>query len=271
MFGFRVLAAATAVLFVIAPAFADDRVQVAKTELGDPNSPSAERTDIDIEAEDDWQNTPVDPEAIELNGHQAMDSALPPASVAALSKEVEQAEPLERPEPTLFADINLTTQRMTVRDAAGNKYGPWKISSARGGYTTPTGTYSPHWTSRMHYSKQYHNSPMPYSVFFHRGVATHGTRAVGRLGHPASHGCVRLRTSNAKTFYKLVEKHGKKLTKIVVHGKPPYTPVAKKYKKRRRYAKPKNQPFFFGSPPPTYQQKRRRRYGSGSRYGGGYY
>jgi hypothetical protein len=183
---------------------------------------------------------------------------------------VAKAKPLERPEPTLFADIDLSKQRMTVRDASGREYGPWKISSARGGYRTPTGTYTVNWTSRMHYSKQYHWSPMPYSVFFHRGIAVHGTHATGRLGRPASHGCVRLHTSNAKKFYNLVEKHGLKLTQIVVHGTPPYTPAVAE-RSQRRYREPTFSPFaFFGSPPPAYQP-RHRRYRHRRQYGGGYY
>jgi hypothetical protein len=40
------------------------------------------------------------------------------------------------------------------------------------------------------------------------------------LGNPASHGCVRLAPRNAATLYKLVGKHGKAATRIVVHGTP---------------------------------------------------
>jgi len=202
-------------------------------------------------------------------GHQASDTALAAATIEELPEDVAKAAPLEPPEPTLFADIDLTNQRMTVRDAEGNTYGPWKISSARGGYVTPTGTYSVNYTSRMHYSKQYHWSPMPYSVFFNRGVATHGTNATGRLGSPASHGCVRLHTRNAKTFYNLVEKHGKKLTQIKVHGTPPYTPAVAERRERRYQQQPVFSPFsFFGGPPPSYQPKRRHKR---KQYGGGYY
>jgi hypothetical protein len=98
-------------------------------------------------------------------GHQASDATLPEAQVTDAPNELEKVETLKRPEPTLFADIDLTNQRMTVSDASG-QLGSWKISSARGGYRTPTGTYTVDWTSRMHYSKQYHWSPMPYSVFY---------------------------------------------------------------------------------------------------------
>ncbi len=210
----------------------------------------------------------IDPMAEQPAGHQSSDAVLPPAAVEEMPKDVVKAAPLPPPEPTLFADIDLTNQRMTVRDDAGHEYGPWKISSARGGYRTPTGTYTVNWTSRMHYSKQYHWSPMPYSVFFTRGVAVHGTHATGRLGHPASHGCVRVHPRDAKIFYNLVQKHGEKLTQIVVHGTPPYTPAVAE-RLDRGYRQPTFTPFaFFGSPPPAYQP-RKRRYKRQQQYGGG--
>ena len=212
---------------------------------------------------------PMDADPQEPAGHQASDALLPAAKVEEMPEEMTEAPPLKRPEPTLFADIDLTHQRMTVRDAAGHAYGPWKISSARGGYVTPTGTYTVDWTSRMHYSKQYHWSPMPYSVFFHRGVAVHGTNAVGHLGHPASHGCVRVHPRDAKTFYNLVEKHGNKLTQVVVHGTAPYTPAVAE-RSRRHYRQQAFSPFsFFDSPPAAYQPTKRR--SRRTRYGGGYY
>ena len=179
---------------------------------------------------------PIEEEAVEPRAHQAADAALMAAVEVGTPEEMAQAAPLKPPAPTLFADINLTTQRLTVSDKSGVLY-KWKISSARSGYVTPVGAYKAQWTSRMHYSRQYYNSPMPYSVFFHRGYAIHGTSAVGRLGRPASHGCVRLRTSNAKEFYNLVHKHGKELTKIAVRGTSPASASrkARDYRPRRRY------------------------------------
>jgi len=92
----------------------------------------------------------------------------------------------------------------------------WPVSTARSGYVTPRGTYRPQRTARMWYSRKYHMSPMPYSVFYHGGYAIHGTNAVRRLGSPASHGCVRLRTANAATFYSMVKEVGFGNTRIVV-------------------------------------------------------
>ena len=69
---------------------------------------------------------------------------------------------------------------------------------------------------RMHYSKLYNYTPMPYSIFFLRGYAIHGTTEVGNLGHPVSHGCVRLRPDNAKILFDLISVHGLQNTSISV-------------------------------------------------------
>ena len=108
---------------------------------------------------------------------------------------------------------------MTVSEDGVAKY-TWAISSARAGYRTPTGTFKPTWMSKMWYTRQYDMAPMPHAVFFSGGVAIHATQATGMLGNPASHGCVRLAPRNAAAFYALVNKHGKDLTRIAVHGIP---------------------------------------------------
>ena len=133
--------------------------------------------------------------------------------------------------PTLAATIDLTSQRMTVR-AGGKTLHSWKISSGRRGYETPPGRFRPKWMAADWYSRKYDMAPMPYSVFFNGGIATHGTTAVSRLGRPASHGCIRLKTANARTFYRLVRRHGMKRTRITVTGKTPY--VAPRHAKTRR-------------------------------------
>ena len=120
--------------------------------------------------------------------------------------------------PTLHATIDLTRQRMVVK-ANGRTLYSWKISSGRSGHETPTGKFRPKWMAKDWYSRTYDMAPMPYAVFFNGGIATHGTSAVGRLGRPASHGCIRLQTSNARKFYNLVHRHGRARTRIVVTGR----------------------------------------------------
>jgi lipoprotein-anchoring transpeptidase ErfK/SrfK len=58
---------------------------------------------------------------------------------------------------------------------------------------------------------------MPHSIFFHGGYAIHGTYEIRGLGHPVSHGCVRLDPGNAAILFGLVERQGSDNTTIVVH------------------------------------------------------
>ena len=81
----------------------------------------------------------------------------------------------------------------------------WPVSTARKGYSTPTGTFHPYSLQLMHYSKKYDNAPMPHSIFFSGGYAIHATPHIGALGRPASHGCVRLHPANAATLYQIVK------------------------------------------------------------------
>ncbi|MBE0694636.1 MAG: L,D-transpeptidase [Aquamicrobium sp.] len=111
--------------------------------------------------------------------------------------------------------IDLSAQTMRV-ETDGRAIYHWPVSTARKGYRTPTGTFRPQRLERMWYSTIYHRSPMPWSIFFHRGYAIHGTTEVKNLGRPASHGCVRLHPDNARTLFELVLAYGKGKTSIVI-------------------------------------------------------
>ena len=91
----------------------------------------------------------------------------------------------------------------------------WPVSTARRGYRTPAGSYRVQRMERMWYSRKYHMSPMPYAMFFRGGYAIHGTGAVGQLGRPASHGCVRLSPGNARTLFGLAQRHGGASVQVV--------------------------------------------------------
>jgi lipoprotein-anchoring transpeptidase ErfK/SrfK len=123
----------------------------------------------------------------------------------------------EPPPTTLRVSIDLSAQRMTVSEN-GQVVHTWPVSSGRAGYRTPNGSFRPTWMSKMHYSRKYDNAPMPHAVFFTGGFAIHGTYATGMLGRPASHGCVRLAPSNAKTLFGMVSRHGRAQTQIALHG-----------------------------------------------------
>lgn len=115
----------------------------------------------------------------------------------------------------LLAQVDIPSQTMTVSENGVMKY-QWKVSTARPGYHTPAGDYTAKWLSRDHHSKKYDNAPMPFAVFFNGGYAVHGTNEVRRLGRPASHGCVRLQTQNAATFFSLASQAGLENTRIVI-------------------------------------------------------
>jgi len=115
----------------------------------------------------------------------------------------------------LVATISLSTQTMQVTVDGRPAY-DWRVSTARKGYVTPTGSFKPTRMHRMWYSRKYDNAPMPHSVFFHGGYAVHATDAIKRLGRPASHGCIRLHPDAAADFYELVKAYGRDNTRIVI-------------------------------------------------------
>ena len=121
--------------------------------------------------------------------------------------------------PGVSATVSLADQRMyvVVIDKMGfKKTFAWKVSTGKDGFDTPTGAWKPTRLSIDHHSKTYGDAPMPYAVFFTGGYAVHATEAVGRLGQPASHGCVRLALENAATFFQLVQSYGARNTAIAI-------------------------------------------------------
>lgn len=115
--------------------------------------------------------------------------------------------------------VDIVAQRMTVTTTDGEVY-DWKISSGRKGFRSPNGVYRPTRLEKNWYSRKY-GGAMPHAVFFRGGYAIHGTTAVGALGRPASHGCIRLHPANAAKLFALVKKYGSSQTRIALHGAAP--------------------------------------------------
>jgi len=115
----------------------------------------------------------------------------------------------------IVARIDLSAQNMNVY-VNGHLRHSWPVSTGRGRYRTPRGTFRPTVMRRMHYSSRYNNAPMPHSIFFYRGYAIHGTHQISRLGQRASHGCVRLHPRAARRLFYLVRRHGPGRTRIVI-------------------------------------------------------
>lgn len=142
-------------------------------------------------------------------------AAAPPASTVQSALTGPQADSQPVIAPNVVARINLSTQRMDVW-VDGVQRHSWPVSTARKGYRTPLGTYRPERMHKRYFSRKYDNAPMPYSIFFHRGWAIHGTNDLRRLGRPASHGCVRLHPDNARALFALVSAYGRANTRIVI-------------------------------------------------------
>ena len=114
--------------------------------------------------------------------------------------------------------VDKDSQQMTVAIDGVERY-RWPVSSGLPSYETPNGSFRAFRMEADHYSKEFDDAPMPHSIFFTKiGHAIHGTDAAGRLGNPASHGCVRLSRANAATLYALVEEQGVLNTTVTLTG-----------------------------------------------------
>ncbi len=153
---------------------------------------------------------------------------------------------------TASVAIDLSHQRMHVDSSSGSY--DWPISSARSGFYTPGGSFAPTHLELMHYSHKYHMSPMPYAIFFRGGYAIHGTYSKSSLGHPASHGCVRLSPGHAAALYSMVKAEG---ARISISGTPPSSRPFYARSERRSYA-------YAGAEPARYRARAKQRsYGYG--------
>ena len=118
----------------------------------------------------------------------------------------------------ILINVDKSAQLMTVKRDGVTLY-TWPVSTGRRGYSTPSGAYTAFRMEPDHFSKEWDDAPMPYSIFFTKiGHAIHGTNDAKRLGSPASHGCVRLSVANAETLYALVQEEGVLKTKVVLSG-----------------------------------------------------
>src|ERR1700681_2740334 len=114
--------------------------------------------------------------------------------------------------------VDKDAQQMTVAVDGVERY-HWPVSTGLPSYETPSGSFRTFRMEEDHYSKEFDDAPMPHSIFFTKiGHAIHGTDSEGRLGTPASHGCVRLSRANATTLYALVQEEGVLNTTVTLTG-----------------------------------------------------
>jgi hypothetical protein len=117
--------------------------------------------------------------------------------------------------------IDKSAQLMIV-ERDGRPLYQWPVSTGRAGFDTPSGKFKAFRMERDHYSKEWDDAPMPFSIFFtQKGHAIHGYLDTKNIGRPASHGCVRLTPANAEKLFALVEEDGVLNTTVVLTGQTP--------------------------------------------------
>ena len=120
--------------------------------------------------------------------------------------------------PRLIITVNKVSQKMTV-ELDGEELYKWPVSTGAPGYDTPSGNFKPFRMEKEHFSKEWDDAPMPYSIFFTgEGHALHGSYHVKSLGRRASHGCVRILPANAAILFALVQKTGMSNTRVIIKG-----------------------------------------------------
>jgi lipoprotein-anchoring transpeptidase ErfK/SrfK len=138
---------------------------------------------------------------------------VPPVPPAASIVVADPVPPV--PAPTIVVQVSKERQEMTVlRD--GEVFAVWPVSTARTGKVTPTGEWQPQYLVKFHRSRLYNGAPMPWTIFYDGHYAIHGTAETGKLGRPASAGCVRLHPDNAKVLWEMVREVGREATRVVV-------------------------------------------------------
>lgn len=139
-------------------------------------------------------------------------------------------QPSQPAQADVLIHIDKGTQRMTVTVDGHPRY-VWPVSTGIAQYDTPDGEFKPFRMEKDHFSKEWDDAPMPYSIFFTKqGHAIHGTNHTS-IGRPASHGCVRLSVAHAAELWELVTAEGMNKTKVVLTGELPGSDAVAK----RRY------------------------------------
>jgi lipoprotein-anchoring transpeptidase ErfK/SrfK len=116
-----------------------------------------------------------------------------------------------------IACVDLTRQLSWIQDGKTVKFGPVPVRTGRDGYETRTGAKKIYWRSIDHWSTIY-KVRMPYAQFFDGGQAFHAIDG-SVWSPPGSHGCVNMRTGDAKSYWNLLHNGDN----VFVYGRKPGT------------------------------------------------
>jgi lipoprotein-anchoring transpeptidase ErfK/SrfK len=99
--------------------------------------------------------------------------------------------------------VDQNHQLLWVQQGPKTVFPAVRVRTGRAGYRTPDGTYRIYLRNKTQWSYLF-NEPMPYSQFFFRSYALHGTYQDVRKG--GSNGCVNLTPDNAKRLWNVLGK-----------------------------------------------------------------
>lgn len=141
--------------------------------------------------------------------------ALPSEAVAANYNSVLAVQ--APPDDNKWIEINLTNQTLYTHEGNSVTHA-YLVSTGLYG-RTPTGTYRTY--TKLRYTRMsggsgssYYNLPnVPFTMYFYKGYGIHGTYWHSNFGHPMSHGCINMRTSEAEVVYNWAPVG----TKVVIH------------------------------------------------------
>lgn len=178
-----------------------------------------------VSAAAEWMKFDMFAKAAEPESSVTQSSSSAPASSAQVSSAPSQnpesapsasGEPetvtvsLEQAAKPLKIDVSIKDQRVTVLDAKDRLVKEFVCSSGEEGSETPTGTftvtdrgksfYNPAVKEGAYYWTRFYKAYLFHSVPFDKNEIMEPEEAE-KLGTPASHGCIRLKTENAKWIY----------------------------------------------------------------------
>jgi len=116
-------------------------------------------------------------------------------------------------DPNTWVDINLSSQTLCLFHAGGTNC--FAVSTGMPWTPTPVGTFYI-WiklSSTKMSGPGYYLPGVPWTMYFYKGYGIHGTYWHNNFGHPMSHGCVNMRTPEAKFVFDRVSVG----TRVVVH------------------------------------------------------
>lgn len=111
-------------------------------------------------------------------------------------------DPAELADEGRWIDVNLSAQRVTAYEGA-EAVNEFIVSTGTSAHPTVTGQFRVYvrLRSTAMAGPGYYLPGVPFTMYFYKGYALHGTYWHSNFGVPMSHGCVNLRTSDAEWLF----------------------------------------------------------------------